>query len=43
MMMASIIGYAVSGGFSKRSLYENLSANYLKQAEKWGTKEVSSK
>jgi H+/Cl- antiporter ClcA len=40
MMMASIIGYAISRGFSKRSLYENLSANYMKQAEKWENKPV---
>lgn len=34
MMLASIVGYAASRFFNKRSLYENLSNNYLKQSEK---------
>lgn len=39
MMMASIVGYTASRSFSRKSLYENLSANYLKQVEKVDKKE----
>ena len=39
MMLASIVGYTASRSFSRKSLYENLSVNYLKQLGKMEIKE----